>query len=71
MIYSEKQYSNSGAELAKLKEALTVAEDRVSDHPWLKQAEIDALKSQVADIESEMAEYNLLKSGQVSFSNHF
>ena len=71
MIYSDKQYSVSGAQLAKLKEALAAARDRVSNQPWLKQAEIDALKSQVADIESEMAEYDLLKSGQVSFSKTY
>ncbi len=71
MIYSDKQYSVSGAQLAKLKQALAAARDRVSNQPWLKQAEIDALKSQVADIESEMAEYDLLKSGQVSFSKTY
>lgn len=68
MIYSDKQYSVSGAQLVKLKEALAAARSRVSDQPWLKQAEIDALKSQVSDIESEMTEYDLLKSGEISFS---
>jgi HTH-type transcriptional regulator / antitoxin HigA len=68
MIFSEKQYSVSTAELAKLKDALSAAECRQSDQLWLKQAEVDALKSQIADIEAELAEYDLLKSGQVSFS---
>src|SRR5687768_14135521 len=71
MIYSDKQYSVSSAQLTKLKQALSAAEARASDQPWLKKAEIDALKSQIADIEAELAEYDLLKSGQVSFSKSY
>lgn len=71
MIYSDKQYSISSAQLTKLQEALAATKDRASDQPWLKQAEIDALKSQMADIEAELAEYDLLKSGQVSFSKTY
>jgi HTH-type transcriptional regulator / antitoxin HigA len=71
MIYSDKQYSVSSAQLAKLKQALSAAEARASDQPWLKKAEIDALESQIADIEAELAEYDLLKSGQVSFSKSY
>ncbi|MCZ7642736.1 MAG: XRE family transcriptional regulator, partial [Pseudorhodoplanes sp.] len=71
MIYSDKQYGVSSAQLAKLQEALAAAKARVSDQAWLKQAEIDGLKSQIADIEAELAEYDLLKSGQVSFSKTY
>jgi len=71
MIFSDKQYTVSGAQLAKLREALAAAEQRESDNAWLKQAEIDALNSQIADVEAELAEYDLLKSGQVSFSKSY
>jgi HTH-type transcriptional regulator / antitoxin HigA len=71
MIYSDKQYSVSAAEVEKLKDALFAAEGRQSDRQWLKQAEIDALKSQIADIEAELAEYDLLKSGQILFSKTY
>lgn len=71
MIYSDKQYGVSSAQLSKLQEALAAAMERASVQPWLKQAEIDALKSQIADIEAELAEYDLLKSGQVSFSKTY
>ena len=71
MIYSDKQYTVSSAQLEKLGKALANAKERVSDQPWLQQAEIDGLKSQIADIESELSEYNLLKSGQVSFSKTY
>jgi HTH-type transcriptional regulator/antitoxin HigA len=71
MIYSDKQYGVSSAQLAKLQDALVAAKARVSDQGWLKQAEIDGLKSQIADIEAELAEYDLIKSGQVSFSKTY
>lgn len=71
MIYSDKQYSVSSAELAKLKHALSAAEGRLGEQPWLKKAEIDALKSQIADVEAELADYDLLKSGRVSFSKSY
>lgn len=71
MIYSEKQYGVSRAQLAKLQNALAAVKERESDLAWLKNAEIDGLKSQIADIQAEIAEYDLLKSGQVSFSKTF
>jgi HTH-type transcriptional regulator/antitoxin HigA len=71
MIYSDRQSGVSSAQLAKLQEALAAAQARATEQLWLKQAEIDGLKSQIADIEAELAEYNLLKSGQVSFSKTY
>ncbi len=71
MIYSTKQYRVSSTELAKLKTALSAAEGREADQLWLKQAEINALKSQIAEIEVELSEYKLLKSGQISFSKTY
>lgn len=71
MIYSDKQYSVSSAQLTKLRDALAAAEERTTDQAWLNKAEIDALKSQIADIEAELAEYDLLKSGETSFSKTY
>ncbi len=71
MIYTDKQYGVSKAQLAKLREALVAAKTRTSDQAWLKQAEIDALTNQIADIEAELAEYDLLRSGQASFSKTY
>jgi HTH-type transcriptional regulator/antitoxin HigA len=71
MIYSDKQYGVSGTQLAMLQDALAAVKARASDQVWLKQAEIDGLKSQIADIEAELTEYDLLKSGQVSFSKTY
>jgi HTH-type transcriptional regulator / antitoxin HigA len=71
MIYSDKQYGVSSVQLAKLQDALAAAKARASDQAWLKQAEVAGLKSQIVDIEAELAEYDLLKSGQVSFSKTY
>ncbi|WP_058553464.1 XRE family transcriptional regulator [Thiohalocapsa sp. ML1] len=71
MIYSGKQYNISTAQLAKLQDALSAAKASAPDQAWLKKAEIDGLMSQIAEIEAELAEYNLLKSGQVSFSKTY
>lgn len=70
MIYSDKQYGISSAQLAKLRDALSAAKDRTSDQPWLKKAEIDGLKSQIADIEAELAEYNMLKWSYYDAQQH-
>lgn len=71
MIYSDKQYSVAQDQLVNLQKAAAAAKERVSDQAWLKQAEVSALESQIADIEAELAEYDLLKSGQVSFSKSY
>ncbi len=71
MIYSDKQYSVARDQLVSLQRAVATAKERVSDQAWLKQAEVSALESQIADIEAELAEYDLLKSGQVSFSKTY
>ncbi len=66
MIYSDKQYEISSAQLARFRDALAAAKGSPSDQVWLKKAEIDGLESQIADIEAELAEYDMLKSGEVS-----
>lgn len=71
MILSDRQYTASGAALAKLNADLQERTARDSSMPWLKQAEIAALKSQIADIEAELAEYSLLKAGQISLSKSY
>jgi len=37
------------------------------NQPQLKQAMIDAIASQISGLEAELAEYDRLKTGQVSF----
>jgi HTH-type transcriptional regulator / antitoxin HigA len=68
MIYSDRQYSISRAELTKLRATLDSSKRSVSaSQPWLQEIESNALKSQIAEIEAEIAEYDL-KRGQITFA---
>jgi HTH-type transcriptional regulator/antitoxin HigA len=71
MIYSDKQQAVSSTQLSKLRSALLVAQKRTVDQEWIKQAEINALESQIADIDAELMEYARLKSGEVSFAKTY
>ena len=68
MIYSDKQYSVSRSELAKLKDALEVTEALSKGEEWVRELEINGLKSQIAEIEAEIAHYELFKKGEITFS---
>lgn len=69
MILNDRQYNVSRIELAKLREAqITAPSNKEEREEWLRKAEADALRSQIAEIEAEIAEYDLLKTGQVTFS---
>ena len=71
MIYTERQRSVSNAQLAKLRDALDAltALDKGGLN-WLERAQRDALKSQIEEIASDIADFELLKSGKVSISEH-
>jgi HTH-type transcriptional regulator / antitoxin HigA len=70
MILSDRQYKVTQTELANLKDALAAASStrRKDVEPWIQQMETDALKSQISEMEADLAEYDFLKSGQVSFA---
>lgn len=71
MILSDRQYAVSRLQLEKLREALKHL--RISDggDSALRQIEASALESQIADIEEELAEYDLVKSGAMSFAESY
>ena len=68
MIYSDHQFQTSRAELAKLQRALENSLAAQDSNDWQKEIEINALRSQISDIEAEMREYQLLKQGEITFS---
>ncbi|OYZ89784.1 MAG: DNA-binding protein [Rhizobiales bacterium 17-65-6] len=72
MIYSDKQYAISERQLGNLREALTAAKfekaDATSEHSWVRAAQADAIKSQIATLEAELSHYALLKSGEITFA---
>jgi ribosome-binding protein aMBF1 (putative translation factor) len=71
MIKNERQYKITKAQAEKFASALaSYRRDPSLDrdlHPLLRKAQEDALESQLADLESELQEYDALKAGQFSF----
>jgi HTH-type transcriptional regulator/antitoxin HigA len=71
MIFSDRQYAVSKEQVAKLSAAFKTIEVDKEKHERLRQIEINALESQIADIQREIADYELLKSGSVSFAESY
>lgn len=68
MICSDKQYIVSSNELTKLKDALVATEEQVGGEHWVRELEIEGLKSQISDLEAEISHYDLLKAGDITFA---
>jgi HTH-type transcriptional regulator/antitoxin HigA len=68
MIFSDKQLTVSKAALKELKESLSASEQGASGEGWLNKLGADALRSQIAEIDGDIAEYELLKSGQIAYA---
>jgi ribosome-binding protein aMBF1 (putative translation factor) len=66
MIRNARQYRITQAQVAKLEQALAqvmAGEERVAFiHPRLRQAERDALQSQITDLREQLAEYDALRT---------
>lgn len=72
MIYSDKQYAISEGQLGKLREVLSATQaedaDTTVEQGWLRNAQADAIRSQIATLEAELSHYELLKSGEITFA---
>jgi HTH-type transcriptional regulator / antitoxin HigA len=71
MIFSDRQYVVSKEQASKLRAALDIVRADHQKHDRLRHIEAKALESQIADIEREIADYNLLKAGSVTFSESY
>lgn len=71
MIFSDRQYAVSKDEVSKLKRALEFVHLDAKRDQRLREIERNALESQITDIEQEIAEYELLKSGSITFAESF
>ena len=67
MIKNQRQYGVTKTQASKLAEALT-REPRPSAaskvHPLLRKAQTDAIRSQLADLQTEIKQYEALRSGK-------
>jgi transcriptional regulator with XRE-family HTH domain/Zn-dependent peptidase ImmA (M78 family) len=69
MITNERQYKITRSEADRFRKAisdLAQAPVRADVHPRLLQAEREAMESQLADLQAELAEYDRLKSADLS-----
>ena len=68
MIKNERQYKITRAQAVRFSNALESFRQRPNTdnglHPILAQAQEEALSSQLADLESELSEYESLKAGE-------
>lgn len=71
MIFSDRQYQISQEQASKFKEALSRLRADAKNSSKLREIELAALESQFQDIEQEIADYDLLKSGAMSFSESY
>lgn len=65
MIYSDKQLGVSMRELTKLKDALSAVQGQAFDHDWMSELEANALGSQISELEADILQYKMLKSGDL------
>ena len=67
MIKNERQYRITKAQAARFAKALETLRQRPNPnglHPLIAKAQEDAISSQLADLESELREYESLKAGE-------
>jgi ribosome-binding protein aMBF1 (putative translation factor) len=66
MIKNEREYRVTKAQAEKFRRAVTafIAEKDSSMPPRLRRAQADALRSQLADLEAELQQYESLRSGK-------
>ena len=73
MIKNERQYKITKAQAARFSDALDGLRQRPKDesslHPLIAKAQEEALSSQLADLESELSEYESLKAGQFQWDS--
>ena len=71
MIKNERQYRITKAQAVRFSEALCELEGNTAEelglHPLLFKAKKDAVRSQLADLEEELQDYDGLKSGDFEF----
>lgn len=71
MIMNDRQFSITRSQLKKMKDALRhCVERKVSGNPLLHEAMIEGMKSQIQELEQEIAEYEALKKGGQIVVNH-
>ena len=66
MIKNERQYLITKAQAKNFKEAIEAYANKTTDtHPLLAKAQLEALESQLAELNTQLKEYEKLRSGRL------
>ncbi len=68
MILNDRQFRITSKTVRDFTEALKVEIENKETPEWLHEANVNAIRSQIDDLQSQIKEYELLKSGQKKFS---
>jgi len=71
MIYNDDQFRITSDQLIKLKDQLESALEQNRNDSWIRSIEIDAIKSQIEELEADVIHYKRLKSGEISVSRSY
>ena len=67
MITNERQYAITKAQAKRFKEALTKGDEQGKTlHPKVRKAMRESLRSQLQDLETEIADYEKLRGGKIT-----
>lgn len=71
MLLSEKQRHGTLLEIQRFKDALESIENSTFDEKWQREVQIAAIQSQIEVLEKQVAEYEMIKSGGITFARTF
>lgn len=71
MLLSEKQRRGTLREIQNFKDALATIGSTEFEKEWHREIQISAIQSQVEVLEKEVAEYDMIKSGGITFAKTF
>ncbi|MCY4127802.1 MAG: helix-turn-helix domain-containing protein [Gammaproteobacteria bacterium] len=71
MLLSDKQRHSSIREIGNFKRDLTEIESAELEEEWHREVQIAAIQSEIENLQQEIAEYDLLKSGGITFAKSF
>ena len=68
MICNEREYKITGKRIKEMKAALVLMQKQSDEPEWLRKAQVEAAENLILEMEKEVREYDLLKGGQVQFT---
>ena len=71
MLLSDKQRYGSIGEIEKFNHALVEIANAELEEEWHREVQISAIQSEIENLQQQIAEYDLLKSGGITFAKSF